>query len=165
WGLLWRVSCSSMRRWWPMSIRRNARRRSRPVPRRRSTRAMPARAGRSWRRPMAAAMAPAVSSVWNARSLSRRGAPPTGAATGGTTVVTGLFGGSYVRQIAMLTLKATAIEGAQTGTLAEARELLDLARERKLSPPPLAERPLAQAQAALDDLRAGRVVGRTVLTA
>jgi D-arabinose 1-dehydrogenase-like Zn-dependent alcohol dehydrogenase len=86
-------------------------------------------------------------------------------AKGGKTVVTGLFGGSYVLQIAMLTLKATAIEGAQTGTLAEAHELIDLARGRKLAPPPLSERPLAQAQAALDDLRAGRVVGRTVLTA
>jgi alcohol dehydrogenase len=86
-------------------------------------------------------------------------------AKGGKTVVTGLFGGSFALQVAMLTLKAIAIEGAQTGTLAEARELVDLARECKLSPPPLTERPLAQAQAALDDLRAGRVVGRTVLTA
>jgi propanol-preferring alcohol dehydrogenase len=88
-----------------------------------------------------------------------------GLAKGGKVVVTGLFGGSFALQVAMLTLKAIAIEGAQTGTLAEARELLDLARERKLSPPPLTERPLAQAQAALDELRAGRVVGRTVLTA
>ena len=56
------------------------------------------------------------------------------------------------------------IEGTLTGTLAEARELIDLARAGKLAPIPTHERPLAQAQAALDDLRAGRVVGRTVLT-
>ena len=31
-------------------------------------------------------------------------------------------------------------------------------------PVPMTERPLAEAQAALEDLRAGRVVGRTVLT-
>ena len=40
-----------------------------------------------------------------------------------------------------------------------------LARAGKISPPPIGERPLAEAQAVLDDLRAGRVVGRVVLTA
>jgi alcohol dehydrogenase len=39
------------------------------------------------------------------------------------------------------------------------------ARAWKLAPPPISERPLGEAQAALDDLRAGRVVGRVVLTA
>jgi D-arabinose 1-dehydrogenase-like Zn-dependent alcohol dehydrogenase len=90
----------------------------------------------------------------------------TGAlAKGGKAVVTGLFGGTFTTPVAMLTLKAMAIEGTQTGTLAEARELIDLARGGKLTPPPIGERPLAEAQAALDALRAGRVVGRTVLTA
>ena len=42
-------------------------------------------------------------------------------------------------------------------------ELMALARAGKLSPLPIEERPLAAAQAALDDLRAGRVVGRVVL--
>jgi D-arabinose 1-dehydrogenase-like Zn-dependent alcohol dehydrogenase len=56
------------------------------------------------------------------------------------------------------------IEGTLTGTLAEARELLDLVREKKIAPIPTHDRPLAEAQAALDDLREGRVVGRTVLT-
>ena len=79
-------------------------------------------------------------------------------------MVTGLFGGTFTMPVAMFGLKAMAIEGTQTGTLAEARELVDLARHRGLSPPPLGERPLLEAQAALDELRAGRVVGRTVLT-
>jgi alcohol dehydrogenase len=57
------------------------------------------------------------------------------------------------------------IEGTLTGTLAEARELLDLARGGKITPIPTRDRPLNEAQTALDDLRAGRVVGRTVLTA
>jgi D-arabinose 1-dehydrogenase-like Zn-dependent alcohol dehydrogenase len=55
------------------------------------------------------------------------------------------------------------IEGTLTGSLAEARELLDLARSGKIAPIPTHDRPLNEAQAALDDLRAGRVVGRTVL--
>jgi propanol-preferring alcohol dehydrogenase len=55
------------------------------------------------------------------------------------------------------------IEGTLTGTLAEAGELLDLARAGKIAPIQTSDRPLDQAQAALDDLRAGRIVGRTVL--
>jgi D-arabinose 1-dehydrogenase-like Zn-dependent alcohol dehydrogenase len=51
------------------------------------------------------------------------------------------------------------------GTLTQAQELLDLARAKKIAPIPTRNRPLGEAQAALDDLRAGRVVGRTVLTA
>jgi len=88
----------------------------------------------------------------------------TGAlAKGGKAVVTGLFGGLFSIPVAMIGLKAIAIEGTQTGTLTEAREVLELARAGKLTPPPLQERPLAEAQAALDDLRAGRVMGRVVL--
>jgi alcohol dehydrogenase len=89
----------------------------------------------------------------------------TGAlAKGGKVLVTGLFGGTFSMPVTMFALKAIAIEGIQTGSLGEARELIDLARRRDLAPPPAHERPLAEAQAALDALRAGRVLGRTVLT-
>ncbi len=84
---------------------------------------------------------------------------------GGKAVVTGLLGGQFAIAAAMFALKAMTIEGTLTGTLAEARELLDLVREKKIAPIPTRERPLGEAQAALDDLREGRVVGRTVLTA
>jgi alcohol dehydrogenase, propanol-preferring len=83
---------------------------------------------------------------------------------GGKVVVTGLLGGQFSIAAAMFALKAMTIEGTLTGTLAEARELLDLVREKKIAPIPTRERPLGEAQAALDDLRNGRVVGRTVLT-
>jgi alcohol dehydrogenase, propanol-preferring len=86
-------------------------------------------------------------------------------AKGGKVVVTGLIGGAYSTAVAMFPLKAMTIEGTSTGTLAEARELIALVRTKKIAPPPLAERPLAQASATLDDLRAGRIVGRVVLTA
>ncbi len=86
-------------------------------------------------------------------------------ARGGKVLVTGLFGGTFSMPAAFFALKAIAIEGIQTGTLAEARELIALAQQQSLPPLPLSERPLAEAQAALDDLRAGRVVGRVVLTA
>ena len=84
-------------------------------------------------------------------------------AKGGKVVVTGLIGGAYSTAVAMFPLKAMAIEGTQTGTLAQARELIDLVRAKNIAPPPIAERPLDQASATLDDLRAGRIVGRVVL--
>lgn len=83
---------------------------------------------------------------------------------GGKVVVTGLLGGNFSIAAAMIAIKAMTIEGTLTGTLAEARELIDLARTGKLAPIPTQQRPLDQAQAALDDLRAGRVVGRVVLS-
>ena len=86
-------------------------------------------------------------------------------ARGGKVVVTGLLGGNFSIATAMFGIKAMTIEGTLSGTLAEARELLDLARARNIAPIPTRNRPLGDAQAALDDLRAGRIVGRTVLTA
>jgi alcohol dehydrogenase, propanol-preferring len=85
-------------------------------------------------------------------------------AKGGKVVITGLLGGSYATAAAMFVLRAMTIEGVLTGTLAEAEELMALARAGKAPSVPITERPLGEAQAALDDLRAGRVVGRVVLT-
>ena len=84
-------------------------------------------------------------------------------ARGGKVAVTGLLGGNFSIPAAMIAIKAMSIEGSITGTLAEARELIDLARTGKLTTIPTHDRPLKDAQASLDALRAGRVVGRTVL--
>jgi alcohol dehydrogenase len=84
---------------------------------------------------------------------------------GGKVVVTGLLGGNFSIATAMFGIKAMTIEGTLTGTLTEARELIDLVRAKKIAPIPTRGRPLNEAQIALDDLRAGRVVGRTVLSA
>jgi len=80
-------------------------------------------------------------------------------------VVTGLLGGSYATPAAMFVLRAMTIEGVLTGTLAEAQELMALARAGRAPAIPITERALNEAQAALNDLRAGRVIGRMVLTA
>jgi D-arabinose 1-dehydrogenase-like Zn-dependent alcohol dehydrogenase len=85
-------------------------------------------------------------------------------AKGGKVVVTGLLGGSYTTAVTMFALKAMSIEGTQTGTLKEARELIDLVRAKNIAAPPITERPLAQASATLDDLRAEKIIGRVVLT-
>jgi propanol-preferring alcohol dehydrogenase len=85
-------------------------------------------------------------------------------AKGGKVVVTGLIGGTYTTSIAMFPLRAMTIEGTLVGRLDEAREMLALARAGKVTPVPIIDRPLAAAQASLDDLRNGRIVGRVVLT-
>jgi alcohol dehydrogenase len=88
----------------------------------------------------------------------------TGAlARGGKVVVSGLLGGGFSIAAALFALKAISIEGIMTGTLAQAQEVLALARAGRIGALPVEERPLTAAQQALDDLRVGRVIGRLVL--
>src|SRR5262249_46764989 len=84
---------------------------------------------------------------------------------GGKVVVTGLLGGGFSTAVAMFPIKAMTIEGTLTGTLAEARELIALAKTGKFAPIAIRERPMAEAPDALEELRAGKVIGRVVLTA
>ena len=66
--------------------------------------------------------------------------------------------------IPSLPFKAMTLGGSYVGSLEEARELMSLMRQGRVAPPMMRERPLAEANAALDDLRGGKVVGRMVLT-
>jgi D-arabinose 1-dehydrogenase-like Zn-dependent alcohol dehydrogenase len=84
---------------------------------------------------------------------------------GGRLFVVGLFGGSLAVSLPTLPLRAVSVIGVFTGTLPEFRELMALVREGKTKPAPIETRPLDTAQQSLDDLRAGRVRGRVVLTA
>jgi D-arabinose 1-dehydrogenase-like Zn-dependent alcohol dehydrogenase len=61
-------------------------------------------------------------------------------------------------------MRAMTIQGSYVGSLPEMRELLDLVRKTGAPPVPLRTRPLDDANAALDDLRNGRIIGRVVLT-
>ncbi|MCE2510198.1 MAG: alcohol dehydrogenase catalytic domain-containing protein [Alphaproteobacteria bacterium] len=82
---------------------------------------------------------------------------------GGKVVIVGLFGGRFSMPIPMFPLRAISLIGSYVGSLAEAQEMLALVRAGQVSPIPLESRPLDQANRTLDDLRAGRVVGRVVL--
>jgi alcohol dehydrogenase, propanol-preferring len=82
---------------------------------------------------------------------------------GGAVVVVGLMGGRFNLPVPMFPLRELAIMGSYVGTLSEARELVALVKQGRIRPIPYAERPLAEANAALADLRAGGVVGRLVL--
>jgi D-arabinose 1-dehydrogenase-like Zn-dependent alcohol dehydrogenase len=84
---------------------------------------------------------------------------------GGRLFVVGLFGGSLGVSLATLPLRAVSLVGVFTGTLPEFRELIALARDGKVKPASIETRGLAMAQQSLDDLRAGHVRGRIVLTA
>jgi alcohol dehydrogenase len=84
-------------------------------------------------------------------------------AKGGKVMITGLLGGTYTTPIAMFPLRVFTLEGTMTGTLDEAIEMMALARSGKIPPVPIIERPLSAAQASLDDLRQGKIVGRVVL--
>jgi D-arabinose 1-dehydrogenase-like Zn-dependent alcohol dehydrogenase len=85
-------------------------------------------------------------------------------AKGGAAIVVGLIGGSFAMPVPMLPLRALTIMGSYVGSLQEAREMLDLVKAGKVAPIPVETRPLDQASRSLDDLRAGRVVGRVVVT-
>ena len=83
---------------------------------------------------------------------------------GGRIIVVGLFGGSMSMPLPMFPLRAFSIIGSFVSTLAEAQEMMAIVRAGKVDPIPYATRPLAQANQTLDDLKAGRIVGRVVLT-
>ncbi|MEO7150970.1 MAG: alcohol dehydrogenase [Burkholderiaceae bacterium] len=82
---------------------------------------------------------------------------------GGKLVCVGLIGGATTIVPAMVSMKAVSIVGSYVGSLREMEDLMVLARSGVLPDLPLATRPLTQASASLDDLRAGRVRGRLVL--
>lgn len=83
---------------------------------------------------------------------------------GGKVIVVGLFGGDITVSTPFFPLRAMAIQGSYVGSLPEMKELLDLVRAKGLPPIPLTTRPLDDVSSALEDLRAGKVIGRVVLT-
>jgi D-arabinose 1-dehydrogenase-like Zn-dependent alcohol dehydrogenase len=85
-------------------------------------------------------------------------------AKGGAAIVVGLFGGSFSMPVPMLPLRALTLMGSYVGSTTEAREMLDLVKAGKVAPIPVETRPLAETSRSLDDLRAGRIVGRVVIT-
>ena len=84
-------------------------------------------------------------------------------ARGGKVVVSGLMGGNFSLPMVQWVYKRMTIEGFMVGTLAEGKELMALARAGKIKPTPMKEEPMADVQKWIDELRAGKVVGRIVL--
>jgi len=82
---------------------------------------------------------------------------------GGKLIVVGLFGGEITVPTPYIPIKAMTLQGSYTGSLSELKELIDLVRRAPLPYIPVRRRPLAEATAALTDLKEGKVIGRTVL--
>ncbi|MEQ9642351.1 MAG: alcohol dehydrogenase [Alphaproteobacteria bacterium] len=83
---------------------------------------------------------------------------------GGTLVNVGLYGGAMPLSTILMPLKVLTMKGSYVGTLEDLKELMALVQEGKVPPIPIETRPLDAATSALDDLRAGGVLGRVVLT-
>ena len=82
---------------------------------------------------------------------------------GGRVVVVGLFGGGMSMPIPMFPFRAITIGGSYVGSLAEAEAMMELVRAGKVDPIPVKEVPLSSANQVLEDLKAGKVIGRVVL--
>jgi D-arabinose 1-dehydrogenase-like Zn-dependent alcohol dehydrogenase len=78
-------------------------------------------------------------------------------------VVVGLYGGEVAISLPLLPLRPIGLRGSYVGTRADLEELVALVRSGKLEPMNVSRRPLDEANAALMDLKAGKVVGRVVL--
>ncbi|MGE5219567.1 MAG: alcohol dehydrogenase [Chloroflexota bacterium] len=81
---------------------------------------------------------------------------------GGKLILVGLFGGELPLSIGATILRALTVQGSHLGSLAELKAVVELARSGKIKPIPIQTRPLTQVSRTLDELKAGRIVGRVV---
>jgi alcohol dehydrogenase, propanol-preferring len=83
---------------------------------------------------------------------------------GGRYIIVGLYGGDVTLSLPPLPMRALTVQGSYVGSIGEMTELIDLVRRTGLPPVPVATRPLDEVNAVMSDLRAGKIVGRMVLT-
>ncbi len=83
---------------------------------------------------------------------------------GGSLIMVGLFGGGATWALPLIAMKALTIQGSYVGNLKETKELLELVRTKKIAPIPTTPMPFARANAALNELKDGKLVGRAILT-
>ncbi len=81
----------------------------------------------------------------------------------GNLVLVGLFGGSIELSLVTIPLKSITIQGAYTGNYADMVELLDLARNGTINPVISKRYSLDEANIALEDLKARKIIGRAVI--
>lgn len=82
---------------------------------------------------------------------------------GGRLILVGLYGGEIPLSLVATIQRAHTIQGSHLGTVGELKEVVALARQRKLQPIPLQKRPLSDVSRTLDELKAGAILGRVVV--
>ncbi|MGH8704029.1 MAG: alcohol dehydrogenase [Burkholderiales bacterium] len=82
---------------------------------------------------------------------------------GGRYILCGLFGGEISLPMPPIAQRAVAVMGSYVGNLRELKEVVALAKRGKIKPTPVTTRPADQVNAVLEELKAGRVLGRVVL--
>lgn len=82
---------------------------------------------------------------------------------GGKLIQVGLFGGELKLPLALMPAKAATLQGSYVGGLGELREVLALAKRGLMPDIPVTPCALDDVNAALADLRDGKVIGRMVL--
>jgi propanol-preferring alcohol dehydrogenase len=83
---------------------------------------------------------------------------------GGKYVIVGLFGGDLTVSLPPIPMRALTIQGSYVGSQHEMKELMELVRAKGLPDVPVATRPLDDVNKVHGELRAGKIVGRVVLT-
>jgi D-arabinose 1-dehydrogenase-like Zn-dependent alcohol dehydrogenase len=83
---------------------------------------------------------------------------------GGKYIIVGLFGGDLTVSLPPIPMRALTIQGSYVGSVPEMAELMALVRRTGLPEVPVATKPLEVVNAVMDDLRAGKIIGRVVLT-
>ncbi len=81
----------------------------------------------------------------------------------GNLVLVGLFGGSFELSLVTIPLKAITIQGAYTGNYSDMLKLIELAKKGIIKPIISKRYSLDQANTALENLRARKIVGRAVI--
>ncbi len=81
----------------------------------------------------------------------------------GKLVMVGLFGGSLELNLPLIPLRAFTLTGAYTGKYADLVEMVELARMNKIQSVVSRKFTLDQANHALEELKAGRIIGRAVI--
>jgi D-arabinose 1-dehydrogenase-like Zn-dependent alcohol dehydrogenase len=82
---------------------------------------------------------------------------------GGRYILCGLFGGEITIPLPPIAQRAVALMGSYVGNLRELKEVVALAKKGKLKPTPVTTRAAGEVNAVLEDLKAGKVLGRVVL--
>ena len=84
-------------------------------------------------------------------------------APGGTVISVGLYGGELSISTALLPLRQITVRGSYVGSLSELKELVAIMQKQKVKSVPITTRPMAEVNAIIADLEAGKIVGRTVM--